>query len=81
MNEYAIKTNRTDDDDAINTKTTGNRLIVADFSQLELRVLATLTRCGSMRRAFEAGGDFHSRTAAAMFDNIQKALRENRLVG
>lgn len=49
----------------------GNNLIVADYGQLELRLLASMTDCTSMIEAFEAGGDFHSRTALGMFDYIQ----------
>ena len=52
----------------------GNSLIVADYGQLELRLLASMTDCVSMIEAFEAGGDFHSRTALGMFDYIQKAV-------
>jgi DNA polymerase I len=52
----------------------GNNLIVADYGQLELRVLASMTKCTSMIQAFDAGGDFHSRTAMDMFDYIKKAL-------
>lgn len=49
----------------------GNNLIVADYGQLELRLLASMTECTSMIEAFEAGGDFHSRTALGMFGYIQ----------
>ena len=41
----------------------GNMLIVADYGQLELRLLAHVTKCVSMIDAFAKGGDFHSRTA------------------
>lgn len=41
----------------------GNQFIVADYGQLELRVLAHMTNCKAMLEAFEKGGDFHSRTA------------------
>lgn len=54
----------------------GNNLIVADYGQLELRLLASMTDCVSMIEAFEAGGDFHSRTALGMFDYIQKKVEE-----
>ena len=50
----------------------GKKLIVADYGQLELRVLAHLTSCGRMIKAFQEGGDFHSRTAIGMFDYIRK---------
>ena len=56
----------------------GNNLIVADYGQLELRILASLTECDSMIKAFEAGGDFHSRTAVDMFDYVREALDEGK---
>jgi DNA polymerase-1 len=52
----------------------GNNLIVADYGQLELRLLASMTKCRSMIDAFAAGGDFHSRTAMGMFDYIQQQV-------
>eukprot|EP00559_Dactyliosolen_fragilissimus_P004872 CAMPEP_0184867672 /NCGR_PEP_ID=MMETSP0580-20130426/27461_1 /TAXON_ID=1118495 /ORGANISM="Dactyliosolen fragilissimus" /LENGTH=1087 /DNA_ID=CAMNT_0027368095 /DNA_START=373 /DNA_END=3636 /DNA_ORIENTATION=+ len=52
----------------------GNNLIVADYGQLELRLLASMTNCKSMIEAFEAGGDFHSRTAMGMFNYIQEKV-------
>jgi DNA polymerase I len=52
----------------------GKTLIVADYGQLELRILAHMADCKSMIRAFELGGDFHSRTALGMYDHIQKAI-------
>ncbi|CAM9791992.1 unnamed protein product [Phaeothamnion confervicola] len=47
----------------------GKRLIVADYGQLELRLLAHMTNCRSMIDAFAAGGCFHSRTAVGMFEH------------
>lgn len=52
----------------------GNRLIVADYGQLELRLLAHITSCASMIDAFKAGGDFHSRTALTMYDHVASAV-------
>ncbi|WJX77971.1 DNA-directed DNA polymerase [Trifolium repens] len=52
----------------------GNYLIAADYGQLELRILAHLTNCKSMLEAFEAGGDFHSRTAMNMYPYIRQAV-------
>lgn len=49
----------------------GRTLVVADYGQLELRILAHMTGCVSMIEAFDSGGDFHSRTAAGMFPEIQ----------
>jgi DNA polymerase-1 len=54
----------------------GNKLIVADYGQLELRILANITECKSMIEAFKLGGDFHSRTALAMFNEIQDAINK-----
>lgn len=54
----------------------GNTLIVADYGQLELRVLAHMAGCVSMQEAFKLGGDFHSRTALGMYDHIQRAVDE-----
>ena len=45
----------------------GKKLIVADYGQLELRILANITECKSMIEAFRLGGDFHSRTALVSY--------------
>ena len=58
----------------------GYKMIIADYGQLELRVLAIITECKSMIKAFKDGGDFHSRTAANMFPNIKKELEEGRIL-
>ena len=52
----------------------GKTLIVADYGQLELRILAHMANCESMLTAFKLGGDFHSRTALGMYDHIQDAI-------
>ena len=51
----------------------GKTLVVADYGQLELRILAHMTDCKSMQEAFVLGGDFHSRTAMGMYDYIKEA--------
>ncbi|KAL6596139.1 hypothetical protein ACP70R_047503 [Stipagrostis hirtigluma subsp. patula] len=58
----------------------GNSLIVADYGQLELRILAHLTNCKSMLDAFKAGGDFHSRTAMNMYQHIRDAVHEKKVL-
>lgn len=58
----------------------GNRLIVADYGQLELRLMAHVTKCASMLEAFEAGGDFHSRTAITMFDHVASAVENGEVI-
>lgn len=58
----------------------GKSLIVADYGQLELRLLAHITNCESMIEAFKAGGDFHSRTALGMFQEIDLAIKRGECV-
>ena len=43
-------------------------LLVADYSQIELRVLAHLSGDEGLREAFAAGEDIHAATAAKVFD-------------
>lgn len=45
----------------------GNVLITADFSNIELRILAELSRDKNMLRFFNAGRDLHGATACLMF--------------
>ncbi|CAH2040576.1 unnamed protein product [Thlaspi arvense] len=58
----------------------GNSLIVADYGQLELRILAHLANCKSMLDAFKAGGDFHSRTAMNMYPHIREAVEQKHVL-
>ena len=44
----------------------GWRFVAADYSQIELRILAHLSGDPAMRAAFAAGEDIHARTAAAV---------------
>lgn len=54
----------------------GNTFIVADYEQLELRLLAHMADCKSMKEAFSFGGDLHSRTAFEIFDSVKEAVRD-----
>ncbi|KAK8622888.1 hypothetical protein V6N13_117787 [Hibiscus sabdariffa] len=58
----------------------GNSLVVADYGQLELRILAHLAGCKSMLDAFKAGGDFHSRTAMNMYSHILEAVEKGQVL-
>jgi DNA polymerase I len=43
-------------------------LLAADYSQIELRLLAHLSRDPAFVEAFQAGGDIHRQTASVIFD-------------
>ena len=46
----------------------GWQLVAADYSQIELRLLAHLSKDPAFVEAFQAGGDIHRQTAALIFD-------------
>src|SRR5690606_34807670 len=47
--------------------TPGYRLIAADYSQIELRIMAHLSNDARLIAAFEKGDDIHRATAAEIF--------------
>lgn len=52
----------------------GNMLMDADYSQIELRILAHLSRDPGFIEAFKEGKDIHVRTAARIFDVPEEAV-------
>ena len=57
----------------------GRSLISADYSQIELRILAHITGDEGLLRAFEAGIDIHTATASEVFDTkVQDVTPEMR---
>ena len=46
----------------------GKKLIVADYSQIELRILADFSNDENFINAFVSGADFHAQTAAQVFN-------------
>ncbi len=60
----------------------GKRFISADYSQIELRVLAHITKDNNLTQAFLEGRDIHTQTSAQIFDvPIKKVTHEQRQVG
>ena len=52
----------------------GNELVSADYSQIELRILAHLSGDEHLLDAFRKGEDIHARTASLVFDIPQEQL-------
>ena len=46
----------------------GMKLVSADYSQIELRLLAEVADIGALKKAFQDGVDIHAMTASEMFD-------------
>lgn len=46
----------------------GNKLIIADYSQIELRILAEFSNDQNFINAFKSGEDFHATAAAQVFN-------------
>jgi len=57
----------------------GNRLVSADYSQIELRIVAAMSGDKNMIEAFQKGLDIHTATAARVFgvpmDQVTKEMR------
>jgi DNA polymerase-1 len=52
----------------------GNLLISADYSQIELRILAYISDDERLKEAFLKGEDIHARTAAAVFNKREEKV-------
>ncbi|MEM6517586.1 MAG: DNA polymerase, partial [Bacteroidota bacterium] len=54
-------------------------LVAADYSQIELRIIAALSEEETMMEAFQNGKDIHASTASKVFDvSIEDVTREQR---
>lgn len=51
-----------------------NVFLVADYAQLELRILAHMSKCTNMADKLARGGDFHSEVAVDMFPHVRQAV-------
>lgn len=55
------------------------QIMSADYSQIELRIIAALSRDKSMIKAFQEGADIHSATAAKVFNvSFENVTRDQR---
>ena len=56
---------------------TGSRLLAADYSQIELRIMAHLSGDEGLKEAFESGEDIHRATAAEVFGIASKKVSDD----
>ena len=57
----------------------GYKLVAADYSQMELRLMASVADIKALREAFERGADIHAATAARVFNlPLEQVDREHR---
>jgi DNA polymerase-1 len=57
----------------------GNKLVIADYSQIELRILAHVTEDKGFIDAFNSGADLHRVTAAQVFNTpLEEVTKEQR---
>lgn len=63
------------------TATPGHKIVAADYSQIELRIMAHLSGDESLQQAFAQGLDIHSATAAEVWglavDEVTAEMRNN----
>ncbi len=52
----------------------GNSLVFADYSQIELRVLAEITKDEALMESFQRNGDLHRETAAKLFHKAEEEI-------
>jgi len=55
----------------------GRRILAADYSQIELRIMAHLSQDPALLRAFASGDDIHRATAAEVFGKTIDAVDSN----
>uniref|UniRef100_UPI00286BA9C8 DNA polymerase I n=1 Tax=Novosphingobium sp. TaxID=1874826 RepID=UPI00286BA9C8 len=53
----------------------GNVILAADYSQIELRLAAHMADVPALKEAFAAGEDIHARTAQEMFGEVNRDTR------
>jgi len=58
----------------------GQSFVVADYSQLELRIFAHMTNEDGMIETLHQGGDLHSETAVQLFPKVTDAIEKGEIV-
>lgn len=56
----------------------GRRLVIADYSQIELRILAEFSEDENFIKAFESGADFHRMAAAQVFNVAPESVTQDQ---
>ncbi len=57
----------------------GNIIVAADYSQIELRLLAIFSEDATLVKSFNSGGDIHRETAGLIFDKpVQEVTSDER---
>ncbi len=60
----------------------GRHFLSADYSQMELRILAHVTKDKNLKNAFKEGIDIHKQTASQLFDKpVSKITEKERQLG
>jgi DNA polymerase-1 len=67
LQNIPVRTRRGEEIRRVFVAAPGSRLLTADYSQIELRLLAHLSGDAAFVQAFEQGGDIHRQTAAIIF--------------
>jgi DNA polymerase I len=67
-------------DSSFTKELTSNILLVADYSQVEIRVLAFLSQDPALLSAFQNGDDIHMRTARFLFGESQEITSHMRRI-
>lgn len=66
---------------SIYTAAAGNRIITADYSQIELRILAEVSQDEHMINAYNQGQDLHTLTASKVFNvPLEQVQKEQRSI-
>ena len=55
----------------------GNKILSADYSQIELRVMAHLSQDPALLESFSKGEDIHSATAREVFNHNEKTVSDD----